>query len=377
MKKYLGLLSDLKLSLSKELYIILIIIGALLFYFHAKTKEYFQTDITIINDTENLKRPLVNLFTDKGDKLNVILVSKPFDSKDIDDKIIQHKNKGGIVLGITSYLEFPNKPSNPYENFDKYDPHKYLSQCDGWLHCFRHPANWFPGNTPLALLSESDYCDYNLFKPNKETEKIYDFIYICLKQTKEDKKENKKCTDWATYNKNWELAQKCIKIMCNKFKLKGLLVGREDCELPPGCQERMKTTEFLDHKTLKLAYQQSKFIFIPNHADASPRVITEAICTNIPVLMNKNILGGWKYCDENTGEFFTNETDISIALSKLLYKINDNKYNPRNTFIKKYGIINTGQFLKDFIYNNWNDKINIPRENVKYITIEHKKIDYM
>ena len=76
---------------------------------------------------------------------------------------------------------------------------------------------------PLLFQSESDYTDCNINKPDPTIKKEYDFIYICLKV--DEKKDT--CDDWATWNKNWELAQKCLKIMCNKYKLKGLLVGRK------------------------------------------------------------------------------------------------------------------------------------------------------
>ena len=41
---------------------------------------------------------------------------------------------------------------------------------------------------------------------------------------------------------------------------------------------------------LKL-YQKAKFVFLPNEADASPRVLTECLVLNIPCLVNTNILG--------------------------------------------------------------------------------------
>ena len=33
-----------------------------------------------------------------------------------------------------------------------------------------------------ALISESDFIDCKINKPNPSVEKVYDFIYICLKQ---------------------------------------------------------------------------------------------------------------------------------------------------------------------------------------------------
>ena len=46
-------------------------------------------------------------------------------------------------------------------------------------------------------------------------QKEYDFLYICLSD------DNNKCNKgWNYYIRNWELAKKCIHIMCLQFKLK-------------------------------------------------------------------------------------------------------------------------------------------------------------
>ena len=94
----------------------------------------------------------------------------------------------------------------------------------------------------MCYLSFWDFIDCNVAKPDYSQEKIYDFIYICLKV--DEKKEA--CDDWATYNKNWTLAKKCLDIFCNKYKLKGLLIGRKGCELPNGCNY-METTNMLSY----------------------------------------------------------------------------------------------------------------------------------
>ena len=69
-------------------------------------------------EVPNVKRPFVNVYDNNGKKLNVILISKPF-RDDSELKIYEkHKNKN-IFIGITSYLEFPNMPSNPFEDFNE------------------------------------------------------------------------------------------------------------------------------------------------------------------------------------------------------------------------------------------------------------------
>jgi hypothetical protein len=332
-------------------------------------KEHFS--ITKPEDVEDVKGPFANVYDNKGNKLNVILVSKPFDDKENTDFAKNNKNKY-IFVGITSYLEFPNKSSNPLDHFPNYDKNKYLDMCEAWLHCMRNPEDYFRPETPLALISESDFINCHINAPNPAVHKKYDFVYICLKV----KKGDTKCDDWATYNKNWTLAKKCLDVMCKDFGLKGLLIGRKNCELPKSCHSLMESTEILDSAVLKYAYQSSKFIFLPNIADASPRVLSEALCSDLPCLMNKNILGGWKYLNENTGEFFNDEHDIGDSIGKLLRKMNMKQYIPRKYFIENYGVIHSGKRLKEFLYSTFGDRLNIPKSEVEYITLAYKNVDY-
>ena len=231
------------------------------------TSEHFNGTNSDSRTGASNERPYVNLYTQNGDRLNVILISKPF-SGDAQYKIYEDNKKNNIFIGIASYLEFPNMVSNPFENFtENYKKYKYKEIVEGWVHCFRDPENYFPPDMPVLFASESDWADCNILKPDKKVEKKYDFIYICLKV---DQKKDL-CDDWATYNKNWKLAQKCLNVMCNKFKLKGLLVGRKGCLLPNGCNELTEVNDMLGYNELK-KYNESKFIFIPRK-----RCITESI----------------------------------------------------------------------------------------------------
>tara|TARA_B110001469_G_scaffold96690_1_gene93013 strand:- start:464 stop:1582 length:1119 start_codon:yes stop_codon:yes gene_type:complete len=337
--------------------------------------EGFENNTTDIVSREvpKLKRPFVNLFDQQGRLLNVFLISKPF-SGDEQNKIYLDNKDGNIYLGVSSYLEFPNKVSNPFEDFtENYKKYRYKEITKGWIHCFKNPEGMFPPQMPLLFSSESDWTDCNYIKPDpKITEKKYDFIYICLKV---DEKLDK-CDDWATYNKNWELAQKCLDVMCNKYKLKGLLIGRKGCKLPKGCHDLMETTNMVKYGELRELYQKSKFIFLPNEKDASPRVLTEAMCMNIPTLINKNILGGWKYINDKTGQFFTDENDVGQNIEIMMNKLKNNEYEPRKYFVENYGPIASGKKFKTFLYKHWGDQINIPESEVEYVTPEFPKKDY-
>ena len=75
--------------------------------------------------------------------------------------------------------------------------------------------------------------------------------------------------EWVAYNKNLDLAEKCFKIMCEKYNYKGLLVGREGCKLHDTCHNKLETTTKLSYNEMQKKYDECKFIFLPNINDAS------------------------------------------------------------------------------------------------------------
>ena len=355
----------------------LTIIFIIFFYLllcNCKNEENFS------NSLPDLNNPVfVPLYTNKGTKLNILLVSKPFGG-DNDYKLYLNNINKYTYIGITSYMEFPFLPSNKIDNYkidndsanntgSAYNLEMYFKMCEGWLHCFRDPIKYLPMDKPLALISESDFVDYHKAKPDPKVKKEYDFLYSCPKVN-----DKSTCDDWVSHNKNWDLAYKCLPILCLKFKLKGLLIGRKNCKLPEGCEEYITTTGWLDYGENIKQYNKCKFIFVPNQRDASPRVLTEALSYNLPCLVNKNILGGWKYVDKMTGEFFTDENDISSSLTVLLDNLN--KYKPRQYMIDNYGPINSGVRLKNYLFDNFKDKLNIKENECEYITIRHQFNNY-
>ena len=133
---------------------------------------------------------------------------------------------------------------------------------------------------------------------------------------------------------------------------------------------------------LKL-YQKAKFVFIPNEADASPRVLTECLSLDVPCLINKNILGGWKYVNNKTGEFFTDENDIEKTAKLLLRNLD--KYSPRQFIIDNYGPMNSGIKLKNFLFDNFKNRLhinkndvilNVNKNEVNYVTIRSPVINF-
>tara|TARA_Y100001970_G_scaffold241486_1_gene305102 strand:+ start:3700 stop:4779 length:1080 start_codon:yes stop_codon:yes gene_type:complete len=348
----------------KTLFLILLFI-IIIYNTKKENIEYFTSD-----EIPTLPRPFVNLYDDKGKKVNVILVSHPFTrdkgTNGTYEQYVEWKNKGINFLGISSYSEFPGMVTNPHDSLSNkemkaWKDYDYMKLFKGWLHCFRDPLKYINKNVPNILISESDFISESYDINKDKLDKEYDFMYICLK-------DNDKCEPgWQSHNRNWELAKKCIEIMCGKFNLKGLLVGRVNCELPPNTEHLITIKDFMPKKELIKCYKKSRFLLLPNIVDASPRVLTEALNYNLPALVNYNILGGWKYITNKTGELFNNEYDFEHKLIKLLDNIKANKYEPRKYFTTNYGNSTTGTQLRDFILKHI-PNVNFTKNSTKYIT---------
>ena len=350
--------------------IILLIILVLLWYV-LESNNYNQTERFTVN-IPTLPRPFVNLYDDKGNKINVIMVSHPFTRKTGDNGSYEQyrywsNNKGIHFIGITSYSEFPSVYSNPYDplsnpNDHSWD-HDYMKYFRIWLNCFRNPDKYIKDKTTKKLLlSESDFINQDVFKPNPSMKKQYDFLYICLEDD-----GNKNCKKgWNYFIRNWELAKKCISIMCNQYGLRGIIIGRENCEIPKGCEQLVTMKPKVPQNELLSIYQQTRFLLLPNIADASPRTLAEALACDMRCLVNYNILGGWKYVNKQTGEFFTNPRDFKKALDKLLS--NFDSYSPSQYYRNNYGKQHSGKLLRDFLLKHLNN-LNFTKESTDYITL--------
>ncbi len=304
--------------------------------------------------------PFKNLFDDRGNKLNIILISAPFREEKHEKLYEEYRRKGLDFCGISSYLEFPSKISNPFEDkFHEKRDHNYLNMVSSWIYCFRHPSKeMMDSGLPLLQLAEADLKDTEAYKPDS-TEKKYDFMYCCLK-------DNDKCEPgWQSFNRNWDLAKKCLEVMCRDFGLKGVLIGRENCEFTEHCLGITEVIPFLPFEEFQKKMKECKFLFVPNIADASPRVITEAISYNMPVLVNYNILGGWNNVIPGvTGEFFTSEEDVKESLNRIVH--GHHNYRPRQWFVNNRGKKISGRVLADFLIENYP---NINNKSMKYATV--------
>ena len=85
-------------------------------------------------------------------------------------------------------------------------------------------------------------------------------------------------------------------------------------------------------------------MIVSSYEDASPRIISESLLVNTPVLVYKDIIGGWKYVNEKSGVFY-DESDINLKINKIL---KDN-FKPREYYLNHFGVEKSGKKLRDFI----------------------------
>lgn len=258
-------------------------------------------------------------FTDVNNNvLPFVAVTGFFRDSNAKKMYYEYLKNGMNVFGITAYKTFPNnKIIGPEEGtYEKNDTFKYTKEIKNWLCCFRNNVDYgFSSYNNIVDISESDFYDAELDRP--KVEKKYDFIYICNKDA-----DHCPMDGWNAINRNFELAKKCFPVLCNQYKLKGLVVGRDGCNLDKEYPDKLEISGWLDWHQLQEKMREARILFVPNILDASPRVIAECITKDLAVLMNKNILCGFKYVTPETGEFFTNENDLSPAVQKLLSRIN-------------------------------------------------------
>ena len=337
--------------------------------------ENENINYAISGNVPTMKRPYLNLYAvmkDGSEKAtNIVFITHHFTRDECETDYNKFKNQGCQFLGLSSYSEFPGKITNPHDVLN--DPkHKaytynYFDLARGWCTVFHEEMNQkiFPKDYPRIQCAESDFAKFNTHQPDPSVKKEYDFIYICLK-------DNDKCTDgWQSTIREWEMTKKCLDIMCKKYKLKGLLLGRINCEVPSNCHQLMELTDFQEYSKFIKNFNKCRFVFCGSMRDASPRTVSEGLCFGLPILMNKNILGGWQYINDQTGEFFNPdniENSFEPVLDKFIKKLNNNEYTPREWYIKNYGEYNSGAKLFNFVKSVFKEnELNIKYDEVQYM----------
>lgn len=239
-------------------------------------------------------------------------------------------------------------------------------------HPFRD-ASIFPQDRKLSLLSESDFVDKLWVRVEKKRrEKRYSFIYFTFFN-----RQGIKCKGlfYLPFFVNYT----------QKMDLRGLVVDYQAEDKPfkqyseqrrrgSSAQALRKTRKHIAKcKNLKILtkqsssmiskmMQRSNFLFVPNTADASPRVITEALIRGIPIIINRKIYGGWKYLNQYNGISYLspmNKDDMDKnwmrykrRAIRVVAHMANKRHDPkdiRNSYYKDYGLLNTSRRLASII----------------------------
>eukprot|EP00985_Skeletonema_marinoi_P020818 scaffold12439_cov106-Skeletonema_marinoi.AAC.3 len=232
------------------------------------------------------------------------------------------------------------------------------------------PSEHFPPNVKTLLMSQSDF---NLEEPYffgrqqqaQKEEILYDFVYSGGDQDVETD-----CVGWASYNKNFSFVREALEVMCSdEFNVTGVLVANKNkantkaCTIPSSCDGKIVQTTFLDQRQFFTYLSQARWAFLPQICDASPRVSTQALSMNKPLLMNRNIMGGWKYLLPGvTGEEFNDIHDFRAQLRKILDNTRgkNNPYEPIEFVRENYGNPVAGVRLLEYVKSHWGHRVDLP-----------------
>jgi hypothetical protein len=248
---------------------------------------------------DRLPWPFAHIVNSRGKLTVFVAVHGPVWSSPAVEAFGRLRRNGFRFVGFTSYTDFPRR-------YLQIPGPEWLQACEAWCHCFREPEAFLPHNRPRALISYSDFVDLRPQYPIR-LPKQFDVAYVCPSG------------DWKAQTKNWPLAKRCLIAMLDRDPgLRIALVGRS--EFRPFAAHAHHVTAFpeLDHSALLEVLSQSRCGLFTSIMDASPRLIPESLCLNVPVAVNSAILGGWKYVNRHTGRFFGDEASAYNAVTECI-----------------------------------------------------------
>ena len=256
-------------------------------------------------------------------------------------QLLRQLARDHLVIGMTCQGVFPmigelagNLPEGEVPREGRHE--EYLRAVDGWAHCFRNPDEYLPSGSPRIQFANSDNLDpdriWQVATRSGSVEKTWDFVYSCMAEPAN------------VVRKNWRLARRCAIRFAEELGLRGLLVGVAGLENIPShplieVRPELRWADFLR------CVVQSRVALFPNIWDPSPRLVAEALCLDVPVLVNRSILGGWQYVCEATGRFFNEEDDALEAMISL----RSDEFAPREWYSTHYGIRHAGSRLAGFL----------------------------
>jgi len=300
--------------------------------------------------------PFQAVTTQSGNQVNIILVRSKVNGHQYN---LYQKYKDEILfLGISSMNDYPLKEEGSHDAYD------YAAMFPGFLHMMREPEKAFPPHVKTLLMSQSDFSLPDAPARDYSVPRKYDFTYSAS-----DCDVHIDGNGWCGWSKNWSFVKEALGTMCGEFHLTGVLVatkdkaGKKAYTIPESCKGRMLQTTYLARQGDYFNYlKQSRFAFLPQIHDASPRVSTQALAHDVPILMNYYISGGWKYVNDKTGEFFHDMRDFRQQLEKILRNADvPGRYEPRKWVLENYGNEHSGRRLLAFVREHFSHRLRLPK----------------
>lgn len=270
-----------------------------------------------------LLQPHLPVVDHRGDATRFVALGGPLDTLHALQVHAALRRAGRPLVGFTNHKRFPLDGAETAA--------AYLDECLGWCHCFRDTTGF--GARPQLDLSHSDLVDVDYVSPRTFGAHAprWDYAYVCLPGPEVEKA------------KGWPLARACVGAL-SRAGFAGLLVGRSpvrDLAATPRVtvRPRLRWAELLQ------ALASSRCLLVTSVTDASPRVLAEALALDRPVVVHRDILGGWKYVDDATGAFFEGGHDVVDTVSRVLAA----DTSPREWYAARFGLTRSGARLRDFL----------------------------
>lgn len=264
--------------------------------------------------------PFRHVLSSSGRSTGWTLIDAPLVTAAQQDCFARLRRAGQRFIGVSSYLDFPR-------GFDDH-PLDYEAACEGWCHCFREPERFLRTRMPRALVSISDFTDPEQVSPERiAAAGDFDFVYVGAE------------APWKRAAKNWGLAARCVGRLCRDLRLRALVIGSPTGEFDPA--DAVTFRSHLPWHELLAQVAAARFLLVPNGRDPSPRIVAEALCLDVPVVVNREILGGWKYVNRFTGSFFEGEHDVTTSARE----VQRGRCAPRRWFRANHGPYLAGRRL--------------------------------
>lgn len=253
-----------------------------------------------------------------------------------------------------------------------------LANIKAWCHPFRDVHQYLTDKKcKYAMLPESDFLDADFVQMGTNNPK-YDFFYLTLN-----------AKSGISY-KGLDNFISLLPCLCGKIKLRGIVLvyfpargSSKHFSVLTKNQRNLidKYSSQLDfmwgwkkQSEMESIMSSARFGIFPNEVDCSPRVIPESLLRNRPVLVNKDIWGGWHYVQDETGSFFdpNDENTVLAAVDNLLLQ----KFSTRDYFMEHYGFSKSTKKLADFLSGVYPQLENFTNVYFKkYATYMEKIID--